>query len=278
MYYLIIVLVFITALYSLIILTFTFGWIKIKPFKFNQRSSKIPVSIVIPFRNEAENVLNIIHDIKNQTYAKDDFELILVNDHSTDNSVELILTQDLDEIMVKLLNLDINEGKKAALQLGIENSNYELIITTDADCRIGKNWLEIFVDFYLKCNPNIIVGPVLYSESKRCLSHFQNLEFLSLIASTAGAIGISKPIMANGANLAFNKKVYSEINLRSKIASGDDIFLIHSTKKLNRKSIMFLKSKEALVRTASPKNIHQFIQQRIRWASKSIYYNAGLYR
>jgi len=273
MNYIIIIFAIISFLYTVIIICFTIGWIRIKPFIFKKDIPTISVSIVIPFRNEEENILNIIHDIKNQTFKNNCIELILVNDHSTDKSVEIIKKQKLGEIKSKLLNLEQNQGKKAALKLGIENSNHEIITTTDADCRVGKNWLNTIINYYMQNKPKVIVGPVLFKVRKGFLNYFQNLDFLSLIASTAGAIGIFKPIMANGANLTFEKKIFNEINLKKLIASGDDVFLIHETKKRNRNGIIFLKSNEALVITESPKNVKQLLQQRIRWFSKSKYYN-----
>ncbi|MFC2137899.1 glycosyltransferase [Bacteroidota bacterium] len=271
--YILIAFAIISVLYFIIVFSFLIGWIKIKEFNNDMITTSIPLSIVIPFRNEKNNIEHIINDIQNQTYSKEDFELILINDHSNDSSVEVINTLELNNIKIKILNLENDKGKKAALRYGIESSNNDLIVTTDADCRVGKDWLRSIAAYYLKYKPDVIVGPVLYKEGKGFLNHFYNLEFLSLIASGAGAIGISKPIMANGANLIFDKKVYHELNLKNSIASGDDVFFIHGAKKLYKKSIRFLKSKDAVVLTNAPKNIQEFIQQRIRWSSKSVYYH-----
>ncbi len=263
----------ITLLYVIIITSFLIGWVKTKAFKPNQIEAKIPVSIIIPFRNEGENIANIIHDIINQLYPKNLIDLILVNDHSSDNSLEIANLLCLEELNFRVLELKDEEGKKAALRYGVENSHNELIITTDADCRIGEEWLETIVSFYLKYKPEIIVGPVLNNTNKGLFNAFQNLEFLSLVVSTAGAIGISKPIMANGANLAFNKKLYNEISLNENIASGDDVYLIHEAKRNYRSGIKFLKSNPAVAVTKPSKNINEFIQQRVRWSSKTINYS-----
>ncbi len=268
----VILLIFI-LLYFILISFFIFGWSKIEIFSI-EKKAYIPVSVLIAVRNEEENILNILNDIKNQDYNNNYFEVIVINDNSTDKTYELVNEFVKENKNFRIINLDENKkGKKAAIEEGVKQSKYQLIMTTDADCRINKKWLSTIASFYEKERPKIIISPVVFRQSKRILSftNLQGIEFLSLISSTAGACGINRPIMCNGANLAYEKSVFEEFNnlMYNEIPSGDDIFLLLNVKKKYPKKIKFLKSNDATVYTKSQNSLNDFINQRIRWTSKS---------
>jgi cellulose synthase/poly-beta-1,6-N-acetylglucosamine synthase-like glycosyltransferase len=129
------------------------------------------------------------------------------------------------------------------------------------------------VDYYTSINPKLIVGPVVYHNEKGFFQKLFSIDFISLVAAGAGSIGANNPFMGNGANLAFNRKVFQEVQdaIPGKdFASGDDVFLIHQiSKKFGKESVHFIKDPEVLVKTKPPLNFLQFISQRIRWASKA---------
>lgn len=257
------------ALYFLVILIFTIGWFKIPKSLKTNISNPVSVSIIVAFRNEEENILALIKSLYNQDYSKKHTEIILVDDHSEDNSSDIITHFINDKSEIKLLKLpDDKCGKKNALSYGISNSTSEIIITTDADCTMNKHWLSSLVNYYTINKPQLIVGPVGF-HSQNAFQNFQAFEFSSLIGSGAGAIGIGKAIMCNGANLLFEKSLYKEANTHNEFASGDDVFLILHAKKKNKNNVQFLKSKNAIVYTQPAKNIRNFFNQRIRWTSKS---------
>ncbi len=263
----------ITLIYSIIITSFLIGWIKIKK---TEEGAGVPssvfTSVVIAVKNEEQNIPFLLDSLVNQTTHHADYEIIIINDHSTDGTVNLIRNSDHSNL--RLLSLPVGQkGKKEALQYGINNSNGELIITTDADCLHHQNWLETVIKFYIQHKPKLIIAPVLMY-SKSFFEQIQALDFFSLFASGAGASGIKRPIMCNGANLAFEKKAYNDLHdpHNKSFSSGDDIFLLLNIKQKYREEIMFLKSKEALVYTKSEKTIRKFINQRKRWVSKSTGY------
>src|SRR5205085_4199561 len=101
--------------------------------------------------------------------------------------------------------------KKAAIQTGILQSTGELLITTDGDCMMDKNWLATIVSCYELHHPKMIAAPVLLTATN-FFGRMQQLEFLSLIAITASAIKACKPLMCNGANLAYTKEIFFEAN------------------------------------------------------------------
>ncbi len=259
----------IISVYSLLILSFSVGWIKQKRFKSDLNIQLIPVSIVIACRNENKNILNLLDSLQRQDYSKEHTEIIIVDDNSEDNTPEIISKYSEKFKQINLYKLSgSKKGKKEALALGIKKATSKLIITTDADCIMQKTWISSMVQYYTKYKPNLIVAPVIL-QAKTIFHKLQALEFLSLIGTGAGAIGIHRPIMCNGANLLFEKSLYLESNLQQNLASGDDIFLLLEAKKVNRKKIHFIKSREAIISTSAKNNLLDFFNQRIRWTSKS---------
>ncbi len=259
-------------LYLILILSFLYGWVKQKNFVSKNLTPSTFLSVIIAARNEEENIQNIIDDILNQDLDKSNFELIIVNDHSEDKTNEIVEKISVDNSNVRLINLTEGEfGKKAAIHKGILNSNGSLIVTSDADCRAGEKWLRTILSFYQEFKSKMIVGPVKMRHNSSLFQKFQSLEFAALISSGAGAIGIGKPIMCNGANLVYEKEAYlSFVNpLNSKYSSGDDVLLMQNVKKKFPDGIRFLKSKDAIVETHPQKNILSFLSQRKRWASKA---------
>lgn len=260
----------ILIIYSLIILYFLYGWQKLKPFIYSDFNTQIPISIIVACRNEEENIQKLLECLTKQSYPKEKTEIIIINDHSTDNTRDIILRFTKNLPQIKLLDLtDTMRGKKDALAFGIKNSKSDIIITTDADCVMKQDWLNTMIQYYAEHKPKILVGSVSFIKTSNIFNKLQALEFLSLIGSGAGAIGINKSIMCNGANLLFEKALYKNSNTQNNLASGDDIFLMLYAKSIDKKSIHFIKSSKAIVYTKPSKTIRDFFYQRVRWTSKS---------
>lgn len=257
--------------YFFLILSFYRGWKKLPEFhRTGNRKESLKMSVIIPFRDEKESILYLIEDLNKQDLEKALFEVVLVDDHSADGSSELVLDIIQSSPNFKLIK-NRGEGKKEAILYGIENSIGELIITTDTDCRRDYSWLSSMHEFYIQESPRMIIGPVLPETGDGVFQKLQALEFLSLIGSTAGAAGLKRPVMCNGANLVYEKSVIQDLNdpLALSQASGDDIFLLLALKKISKEKIYFIKSANAAVYTSMSKTLGDFWIQRIRWASKS---------
>ncbi len=270
--------IFIGVFYCFLISTFVIGFLNLKPFKKNTEvglQTSFPViSVLVPVKNEKENIPNLIKNLNKQSLNPNLFELIIINDNSTDgtsNVTEQLIKGKSNYKFVQLL--PGLTGKKKAIQKGISEAAANIIVTTDADCTHNKKWLETILNYYTKHKPKMLIAPVLM-QGKSFFGNMQSLEFMSLIASTAGSTGIGHPIMCNGANLSYEKKVYEEFTdaLNMKKKSGDDIFLLHNIKKKYPKEIHFLKSNDAVVYTKAEKSLKSFFRQRVRWASKSSSY------
>ncbi|NVO03497.1 MAG: glycosyltransferase [Bacteroidetes bacterium] len=267
--------------YGALISYFTIGWFSLKEFKNLVNKDFVKVSVIVPARNEAQNIETLLNCLNAQDYPKHFFEIIVLDDSSTDHTAEIIkdfISRNSLQTNFTLIETCQNEasGKKAMISKGIEKATGTLIITTDADCQMNQKWISTIVAYYKKTKSKLIIGPVCFNDGKDFFSKIQELEFMSLIASSAGSAMMKKPIMCNGANLIFEKSLFSELlpfSKRPNLASGDDQFLLIDTKKRYPESISFLKSMDAIVFTDSQKNIISFVKQRIRWVSKSAHYH-----
>ncbi|WP_407556576.1 glycosyltransferase [Winogradskyella sp. 4-2091] len=268
----------ITICYLLVIGVLILGFDKVDEFKLQDLPAKTRFSVIIPFRNEAKNLEVLLKSLNQLNYSRSYFEVILVNDQSEDNSVEII-----EKMMSKKpfldLNLQIidnqrssNAPKKDAITSGIAIAKNEWILTTDADCILPKYWLDSF-DEYIQLNqPKCIVAPVIYKGETSFFNRFQTLDFLSLQGVTIGSFGIRKPMLCNGANFAYLKAEFKNLNGfegNDSIASGDDVFLLEKLVKSNKKKVQYLKCKKAIVTTRPAENFKILINQRIRWAAKT---------
>jgi cellulose synthase/poly-beta-1,6-N-acetylglucosamine synthase-like glycosyltransferase len=230
------------------------------------------VSVIVACRNEEINIPLLMVDIANQNYPPDLYELTVIDDNSSDSTLK-VASGFIGIKNLKVLK-NIGRGKKEALRTGIEASVGKLIITTDADCRVGKRWIRTIASFQVENKSEMIICPVRLEAGKGFFSGFQELEFLSLQGITAGTAVSGNPVMCNGANLAFLKEIYSAYagNLHNELVSGDDVFLLHSLKGDNRNKIDWIESEESMVITGASPTIGSFLRQRARWISKTGYY------
>jgi cellulose synthase/poly-beta-1,6-N-acetylglucosamine synthase-like glycosyltransferase len=238
----------------------------------------VKVSVIIPARNEALRIGNCLDSLFTQSYPKADTEIIIVNDYSTDGTAALVLEHPLHCILINLsdhLTNNINSYKKKALETGISQSSGELIVCTDADCRMGTEWIRILVSAYLQENLSFIAAPVKIISNGSWLAVFQILDFISLQGITGAAVYKNLYPMCNGANLAYSRKAYDAVKGFSDIdhiASGDDMLLMNKIQMRYPGKTRYVKDAGAMVSTVPAENLRTFISQRIRWASKISHY------
>ena len=274
-------------IYTWLIFFYRKSWLGIKEFKIGQGwKSKNPVfiSIIIAARNEEENIGHCIKSIIEQTYPSQMFEVIVVDDHSTDSTAAIVNSFRIENLHVIKLedylgNQELNSYKKKAVETAIGQARGNLIVTTDADCIVPPRWLEIIANYHEATGDVFIVAPVTYirplvtgSFFNQLLNVFQTLDFMMLQGITGASVHRKFHNMCNGANLAYEKKGFIEAGGFSgidAIASGDDMLLMHKIQNLYPDKIGYLKSAGVIVQTHPAKNIREFLNQRIRWASKA---------
>lgn len=258
--------------YAVLIILFTIGWFRLK----NEKKAhfKEKVSVLIPVRNGAQTIAYLLDDLKKQSVSYADFEILIIDDHSEDETFKLVSEFSIlhPEFPVQLIE-NIQHGKKEAITFGLSFAKGEVILCVDADCRIGSEWIASMRSSFGNSKLQMVSGPVTYFKEKSFFKNIQSLEFLSLITSGAGAIGMKLAFMCNGANVAFRKKAFEEVNGyegNAQFASGDDVFLLHKIKnQFGSRAIAFIKDVGAIVETSPTDTFKSFLQQRKRWASKS---------
>lgn len=272
------VVVILCIAYGAMVITFWFGVIKLKKEKTTTSDENIPISIVVAFRNEAQNLTAFLSSIERLKYPENLYEVILVNDHSTDHW-QVLLNEWISRLPnLKLINLEGNDrGKKYALTLGVKSANNEYIALTDADCILPENWLRNICTSFTNTKTALTIGPVVLRSSGSFFDQLQALENSSLSASTLGACSMGFPFMASSANLAFdNKQLNFKLKLLNpKTPSGDDVFLLHAAIAKGLKISCHLNTGGA-VETEAATTLKTFLNQRARWASKAKHYRNPL--
>jgi len=271
--------ILISALYFFIIILINIGIFRLK------KSITVPpphgtkVTIIIPARNEEENIMNCLSDLERQDYPAHLLEVVVVNDHSTDLTEEWVSGFALSHTRLNLRMIPTVAGvndrafKKRSVRSGVDASSGDLVITTDADTRLNPGWISSIVGLYERQHPKMIIGPVAFHKETSFFERLQSMEFCGLMAATAGSCNLGFPLMCNGANLAFERRAYletrdSEDDLR--FPSGDDLFLMMKIrKKYGAGSVHYLFSEEAVVFTKAKRTLREFFSQRVRWVSKS---------
>lgn len=235
-------------------------------------------SILIPARNEEQNIKACLQSIKQLNYPNELFEVIVMDDFSTDATVATAQQFPFVKVMElkTFLNEKINSYKKKAIELGIAASTGDYIVTTDADCIVPANWLRNFA-FIIQQQPTVfIAAPVAMKEESSAIKLFQSLDFLSLQGITAASVGAGFHSMCNGANLCYSKEAFYKVDGFKgvdHIASGDDMLLMHKLYKQYPNEVHYCKAADSIVLTEPVETVAAFFRQRIRWASKADKYD-----
>lgn len=276
---LLLVLIFIN--YALFIGLLIWGFSKVKPFEKTASENKTSFSVIIPFRNEEKNLPDLLESFSQLKYNKEQFELIFVNDSSTDDSERVINRWRMENPWVHLTILDnvriSKSPKKDAITRAVTIAKHPWIITTDADCEVQPEWLSVYDSYIQHHDAEMIAGAVRYPKKGFVLSHFQQMDLLSLQGATIGSFGLNEAFLCNGANFAYTKKLFWELggfNGNNHIASGDDVFLLQKAVHLVPKKVHYLKAKNAIVTTKAEKTWVHLFKQRVRWASKTAAYQS----
>jgi poly-beta-1,6-N-acetyl-D-glucosamine synthase len=235
------------------------------------------VSVVIAVRNEESAIGQCIQSLAGQSYGRSNFELILVDDHSQDHTLDVAkrTASSLDGLRVTFRSCkDIPglKGKPAAIAHGIASATGEVILCTDADCIAPPEWIASTVRCFEQ-SVVFVAGPVAETSGRSALSKLQSLEFLGLIATGAGLISSGKPIICNGANIAYLKSAFQAVNGYGETGSScDDETLMQRMvlRKVGR--VVFNFDRAATVTTVTPDTISGFWNQRTRWAAKRGHY------
>jgi poly-beta-1,6-N-acetyl-D-glucosamine synthase len=272
-----------TLFYVTIMWAYKNEWEAIEETKVSETEPSVMVSVIIPARNEAANIFSLLHDISEQTYPAEQFEVIVIDDHSEDETFAIcskFCEQYSHYSVYKLQDIQpqTNQSdayKKRAIECAVHLAKGKLIITTDADCRVQKNWIRNIAAYYETEQCKLIAAPVCFYDLKTAFQRFQALDFCGMQAITGASLNMEMFNMANGANLAYEKEAFLAVNGYADIdkkASGDDMLLVYKIAGAFPEKVRFLKQKETVVYTRPSATVKEFLQQRFRWTSKSASY------
>jgi len=270
-----------TVLYISLIIYYRFAFTAIPQFQItNSKKPTTFLSIIIPARNEEQHIENCLHSILQNNYPTHLLEIIVVDDHSEDDTANIVkkyISQNVQLISLsEHVSTKINSYKKKAIEVAVAQATGTLIITTDADCIVPPKWLQTIAAFYEEKNPAFIAAPVSIDCGWSFIQIFQSLDFMTLQGITAAVVNKKQMTMCNGANMAYERTAFFEVGGFAgidTIASGDDMLLMHKIYKQYPDRVLFLKSENAIVKTAAVNTIKEFFNQRIRWASKAEKYD-----
>ncbi len=264
--------------YLLIILVYLYHWEKSPtlslPINYQPKSK---ISVIIPIRNEAEHIVGLLQSILANSYPENLLEVIVIDDHSTDNSTAKV--QQLKAKNIKVLSLaefdlpqDFNSFKKFGISKAVDMAKGDYIITTDGDCLVPEKWLFYFSYVFEVQQKSFVAAPVNFFPASNALVSFQALDFMGMMVVTGANIRRNKSLLCNGANLGYSKKLFNDVGGYKGIsdqASGDDVMLMNRISEQNNEAISFIKHKDATVKTVAVSNWSSFVQQRLRWGTKN---------
>ena len=266
-----------TLIYVSKILFFYSGLFKLKP---GTNEKKYSTTVLIPARNEESNIAVCLDSLIYQNYPKDKLQIIVIDDDSSDKTPEIVRAYFEKSKIVQMIHLEKCppniSPKKRALLAGINAAEGEIVFTIDADCVAGQNWIAEILKHFTD-NVGMVAGYVLFErKNETTLFHkIQSLEFLGLTTAGIGSIGARDPIIANGANLAFRRRTFFDAKgyeNENHIISGDDDLLMQNIVKHTRWQIDGCINPQTFVVTKPASNLGEFLNQRIRWASKGVVY------
>lgn len=283
--------VLLMILYGALIVYYTWAWKKLPDWSpvTGTPHPQTRITVLVPARNEEKNILSCLGSLSRQSYPKELYEVIVIDDHSTDNTAALVkemaATSPLQLACIQLSAAAreapvVRAHKKFAIETGIKAARGALIVTSDADCLFEPDWLSTIAGFYESTGAKFIAAPVRIngasSHQHTLLFLLQTLDFITLQGITGASVSRRSHSMCNGANLAYEKKTFEEVEgFRGidKIPSGDDMLLMHKIYKKYPDKVFYLKSRPAIVSTHAEHTWQKFVNQRIRWASKASTYD-----
>lgn len=260
------------TVYSAILIILWFCWKRrAMPDESMEGNVHYPVTLLVPFRNEAPHLPGLLENLSQLSYP--DLQVLMIDDHSDDGGAELVQKWVSERGLGRISLLDsIGEGKKAALATGVTMSTASIVLTTDADCLLPKNWVQEMLKGFASHEVQMAAGPVVSIGGKRQFDHFQQLEWASILLMTNMFFRSHRPVMCSGANMGYRKEAFyhvrgyegNELKL-----SGDDAYLLQKIfARFGHQAVRYLSGPEALVRTKAAKTWKELLSQRARWAAK----------
>ena len=266
----------VAVLYGIIVVFLIRGFRRL-PGTMNERLLKF--SIIVSARNEERHISSLLDSLLLLEYPKDHYEIIVVNDRSTDATQKILEEYSRRTDTLRIVTITGNTtdmpNKKNALRNAIAVSRNEILAFTDADCIVPAGWLrELSKQFTDSVGAVAGYSPYRFERKHIAHSFLKYEEFKNSLTALA-AVGLNKAYLCTGRNFAYRKKVYDEVDGFEKIkhsVSGDDDLFLQLVRSATRWEIRYMTSSGSVVETRPPESFSQFIHQRTRHISASKYY------
>jgi cellulose synthase/poly-beta-1,6-N-acetylglucosamine synthase-like glycosyltransferase len=265
------------GLYGCLIGFYWYHWKRLPLFVPSKAAPGTVLSVVVAARNEENDLPLLLQSLEQQTYPPDLFEVLIVDDHSTDKTAAVAAPFLSERVRILQPGVPASQSsKKKAIEAGVAAAKGSLIVITDADCLPPPEWLESMASFYQEKAPVFIAAPVKFLHNHSPLQLFQALDFMVLQGITAASTAARFHSMCNGANLAYTGQAFKAVKGFEGIdavASGDDMLLMYKIWKQHPDQVLYLKSPSAVMSTQPMPTWQAFYNQRKRWASKTLHYD-----
>lgn len=231
--------------------------------------SALRISVVIASRNEGNALDEVLNALVAQRTGSLDAEIILVDDHSEDGSVQRAVSSGM-LTGIKTIRLEAGQhGKRAALAAGIRAASGDIILLTDADCRPPAGWTGYISAFFDDPSVGLVAGPVKIAPVSGGLSAFQALDLCGMQAIGLTGLGDDRYLLLNGANLAVRKGSFDpNLLTASDYQSGDDLWIASQVLAAGYRVVPCFEP-QAIVETRPVAGWRAFLRQRLRWGSKN---------
>lgn len=262
-------------IYSALIIYFLAGArLAFRPVCHQPSIPRISLEVIIPYKNEEEVLPSCLHSLMQLSYPLSLLRVTLVDDHSGDNSFNRVNDFIAQHRLEHIRNIrNAGNGKKAAIETAVDLTEATYVVLTDADCIHEAHWLRAIENSLASTKTDLLILPVVTHKEPGAFNYLQELDFLSLVTSTFGSR--KSPFLCNGANLAFRRETFQHIRPYADnrdIPTGDDIFLLQAFRAKGRK-VAFCAEPGSWVRTRLKDSLSGFMEQRVRWGSKTISYS-----
>lgn len=257
-----------TGCYFVLLFFLQTKWPKTNPI-VNSEDEFPSVTVIIPFRNELENLENLSEELRKLDYPK--LKILLIDDQSEDGSFSFLQKRFQASDSVIILQSP-GVGKKKALEFGVHSSASNLILCTDVDCTFPNDWLTQMVRPFADPKIQFVAGPVMSDGNTTFFQRFQQLEWSSILLVTQYFFSQKQPLMCSGANIAYRKSAFEVVkgyDQNSHHLSGDDEFLLKKiSQHFGKGSCHYLPFAQNLVFTKAHNSFSELLNQRVRWAGK----------
>ena len=234
------------------------------------------VTVVVAARNEENHIGALLDDLISQDYPDHLYEIIIADDGSNDRTAGIVRERMAGSPSIRLLSIEECPAgfspKKYALQQAVGQARGEIILATDADCRLGPQWASTMVKYFLP-EVGFVIGFSQYGrrgEKQNLIERLQAMDFIPLMGVAEGSCNLGLPLSASGQNLAYRREAFHAVGGYSRVAhrvSGDDVLLLQLIRNYTDYRVVFASHPEAFASSAPQPTLAELVNQRKRWAS-----------